>query len=93
MAVRGMPPVGRESTEAVLARFIEFRVPADAGILGTEILKSTPRAPDDGGMRVAAILSVPLWHVSWKRRGPVPVIVNVLDDDVLLWHLDEDGWD
>lgn len=93
MAVRGSPPVGPESAEEVPARFVEFRVPADAGSLGTEILKSCPAGPDDGGMGVAELLSVPLWLVSWKPRGPVPVIVNVPDDDVLLRHLDEDGWD
>lgn len=47
-----------------------------------------------GGMvSVTQLLSKQLWRAPARRRGAAAVLVNTLADDVLLWHLDEDGWD
>jgi hypothetical protein len=46
-------------------------------------------------VRITQLLSVQLWRTPGSRptRGPAAVFVSALADDVLLWHLDEDGWD
>lgn len=44
---------------------------------------------------VTRLLSVQVWRAPGRgrRRRAAAVVVSALADDVLLWHLDEDGWD